>query len=236
MLLEIKNIRVQYAEVVAIRDVSLHVDKGEFVSVIGSNGAGKSTLLRAISGINRVSAGEIWFDGQKISSMHAFRTVEMGISHVPEGRRLFPRMSVYENLTLGAWTKRKDTAYISGQLEKVYELFPILKERTNQKAETLSGGQAQQLAIARALMSDPRLVLFDEPSLGVQPNIVTRIFDNIREINKQGITVLLVEQNVKRALELTDRAYVLQTGEIVLDGTGEELLQSELVQKAYLGI
>lgn len=236
MLLEIKNIRVQYAEVIAIRNASLVVNEGEFVSVIGSNGAGKSTMLRAISGINRVSAGEIWYAGEKISSMNAFRTVEMGISHVLEGRRLFPRMSVFENLTLGAWIKRKDSAYINKQIERVYDLFPILKERYSQKAETLSGGQAQQLAIARAMMSDPKLILFDEPSLGVQPNIVTRIFNTIKDINKQGITVLLVEQNVKRALELTDRAYVLQTGEVVLEGTGQELMESEMVQKVYLGI
>ncbi len=236
MLLELKSIRVQYSEIIALHEVSLHINEGELVAVIGSNGAGKSTMLRAICGINRLSSGEIWFDGKKISSMKAFKTVEMGISHVPEGRRLFPRMTVYENLTLGAWTKRKDTIYIQQQIEKVYHLFPILKERASQKAETLSGGQAQQCAIGRALMCSPRMIMFDEPSLGVQPNIVARIFENIQQINQQGITVLLVEQNVKRALDLADRAYVLQTGNIVLEGTGTELMKSEMVQKAYLGI
>lgn len=236
MLLEVKSIKVQYAEVVAIYDISLNVGEGEFVSVIGSNGAGKSTLLKAISGICRLSEGDIYYDGKKISSMGAYRTVELGIAHVPEGRRLFPRMTVLENLMLGAWTRRKETTLIQRQLEFVYSIFPILKERSEQKAETLSGGQAQQCAIGRSLMSSPRLVMLDEPSLGVQPNIVTRIFENIKEINRQGITVLLVEQNVKRALELTDRAYVIQTGRVVQSGTGKELLQSEMVQKAYLGI
>jgi branched-chain amino acid transport system ATP-binding protein len=220
----------------ALTNVGLHLDTGEIVALIGSNGAGKTTTLRTISGLLQPASGRIRFDGADITGMPAARRVAMGICHIPEGRRLFPRMTVRDNLTLGAFTRRDGDGAIQTARERVFELFPLLRERQTQLAGTLSGGEQQMLAIGRAMMSSPKVLMMDEPSLGLAPILVKTIFQIITEINHQGTPILLVEQNAHKALEIAHRAYVLETGSIVRTGRGEELLHSEDVVKAYLGM
>ncbi len=234
-MLEVSHIRVCYDQMPAIHDVSFRIKEGEIVSIVGANGAGKSTLLKTISGLLHPDPGQIEFLGQRIDRWPAHRIVGLGISHVPEGRRIFQYMTVQRNLRVGAYTQKSEEVR-EETLQQIFEIFPVLKERLNQKAGTLSGGEQQMLAIARGLMSRPKLLMLDEPSLGLMPTLVTQVFDTIKRINAEGTTILLVEQNVREALELAHRAYVLQTGTIVLEGTGEELLESDLVRKAYLGI
>ena len=234
-MLEVSHIRVCYDQVPAIHDVSFRIEEGDIVSIVGANGAGKSTLLKTISGLLHPDPGQIEFLGEGIDQLPAHRIVELGISHVPEGRRIFQYMTVQRNLRLGAYTQKSEDIR-EEVLKQVFEIFPILRERLDQKAGTLSGGEQQMLAIARGLMSRPKLLMLDEPSLGLMPTLVTQVFDTIKRINAEGTTILLVEQNVREALELAHRAYVLQTGNIALEGTGEELLESDLVRKAYLGI
>ena len=234
-LLELEGVDALYGRVRALRGVTLSVDQGEVVALIGSNGAGKTTTLRTISGLMHPPSGSIVFDGKDISRMPAHDIVGLGICQAPEGRRLFPRMQVIDNLRMGAFL-RKDDAGIQKDMGRVFELFPRLKERITQLAGTLSGGEQQMLAIGRALMSKPKLLMLDEPSLGLAPILVETIFQIVREINAQGIPILLVEQNATKALEVAHRAYVLETGSIVKTGTGRELLDSPDVQRAYLGI
>jgi len=233
-MLRIEGISVFYGAIQALNDVTIDVYQGEVVAIIGSNGAGKSTLLRTISGLLRPRTGEIKFEDQPIHETAAHEIVKLGISHSPEGRRIFTNMSVMENLQLGAIT-RKDTANIAEDLEAVMKRFPRLRERIKQNAGTMSGGEQQMLAIGRALMSRPRLLLLDEPSLGLAPNLVTEIFKIVTDINAEGTTVLIVEQNAHRALEIAHRAYVLETGNIVLSDTGKNLLANPKVKEAYLG-
>jgi branched-chain amino acid transport system ATP-binding protein len=234
-MLSVEKIKLSYNNIPVIHEVSLQVKQGEIVSLIGGNGNGKSTILRGLSGIMHPLAGKITFDGKDITRADAHSIVSLGMSHVPEGRRLFPNLSVYKNLLLGAYlTNSKEE--IEKRLAYVYNIFPILKERGQQKANTLSGGEQQMVAIGRGLMSKPKLLLLDEPSWGIAPILVEKIFEVIREIKKDGITILLVEQDVQEALDICDRAYVLQTGRIALEGTGEELLASEDIQKAFLGL
>lgn len=233
-MLRIEGISVFYGAIQALNDVTIDVNQGEVVAIIGSNGAGKSTLLRTISGLLRPRTGEIKFEDQPIHETAAHEIVKLGISHSPEGRRIFTNMSVMENLQLGAIT-RKDTAAIAEDMEAVMKRFPRLRERIKQNAGTMSGGEQQMLAIGRALMSRPRLLLLDEPSLGLAPNLVTEIFKIVTDINAEGTTVLIVEQNAHRALEIAHRAYVLETGNIVLSDTGKNLLADPKVKEAYLG-
>jgi branched-chain amino acid transport system ATP-binding protein len=234
-MLEVKGLAVGYKDLLAVQDVSFTVNQGEVVSLIGSNGAGKSTILRTIAGLLRPRRGEIWLDHEPIHIVPPYEIVKKKIAMVPEGRQLFGRLSVWDNLLLGAYTldSRQET---DASLETVLRLFPMLGERKGQRAETLSGGEQQQLAIARGLMSRPSLLMLDEPSLGIMPKLVSEIFRTIHEISQKGVTVFLVEQNVYEALSISDRAYVLQTGRIVLEGKGHDLLQSDLVRKAYLGM
>ena len=238
-MLELKNIRTAYGQIEALKGISLTINQGEIVCLIGNNGAGKSTTLMTISGILRPGSGSISFIGEDISDAPPHRIVEMGISHVPEGRRIFPRLTVKENLEMGAYSvagsHKPEVRKLKNQFDKVYELFPVLKERGKQMGGTLSGGEQQMLAISRALMSGPKLLLLDEPSLGLAPLIVTRIFRAIKEINQDGITVLLVEQNAHAALNLSNRGYVLESGKISMHGLGKELLNDEQVKRAYLG-
>jgi branched-chain amino acid transport system ATP-binding protein len=234
-LLEIQSIDASYGRVQALRGASLEVDKGEIVALIGSNGAGKTTTLRTISGLMHPARGTIRFDGVDITRMEPQKIVNMGICQSPEGRRLFTRMSVLDNLRMGAYT-RSDTAAIKSDMDRVFVLFPRLKERINQITGTLSGGEQQMCAMGRALMARPKLLMLDEPSLGLAPILVQTIFDIVTEINSQGTPVLLVEQNAHKALEVAHRGYVLETGVIVQTGTGKELLESEEVQRAYLGM
>jgi branched-chain amino acid transport system ATP-binding protein len=234
-LLELKGVDALYGRVRALRGVTINVDQGEVVALIGSNGAGKTTTLRTISGLMHPPTGSITFNGKDISRMAAHDIVGLGICQSPEGRRLFARMQVIDNLRMGAFL-RKDRDGIQKDMERVFELFPRLKERTTQLAGTLSGGEQQMLAIGRALMSKPKLLMLDEPSLGLAPILVETIFQIVREINAQGIPILLVEQNATKALEVAHRAYVLETGSIVKSGSGKELLSSPDVQRAYLGI
>lgn len=234
-MLEVRRIRVSYGDVPVLYDVSFHVEEGEVVAIVGSNGAGKSTILRTISGLLHPDSGEIEFYGERIERREPHEIVRMGVAHVPEGRRLFNKRTVWENLYLGAYISESEEQN-ARQLERVFEVLPILKQRKNQRAGTLSGGEQQMLAIGRGLMSRPRLLLMDECSLGLQPTLVERIFDLIGQLHSEGMTILLVEQRVHEALELADRAYVLQTGRIVLQGTGKELLRSDLVRQAYLGM
>jgi branched-chain amino acid transport system ATP-binding protein len=234
-LLELKGIDALYGRVRALRGVTIAVDQGEVVALIGSNGAGKTTTLRTISGLMHPPSGSITFDGKDITRTAAHKIVGLGICQSPEGRRLFPRMQVIDNLRMGAFL-RKDPAGVQKDMDRVFELFPRLKERTTQLAGTLSGGEQQMLAIGRALMSKPKLLMLDEPSLGLAPILVETIFQIVREINAQGIPILLVEQNAHKALEVAHRAYVLETGSIVKTGSGKELLDSPDVQRAYLGI
>jgi branched-chain amino acid transport system ATP-binding protein len=235
-MLEVDGVQTYYGRVRALTNVGLHLDTGEIVALIGSNGAGKTTTLRTISGLLQPASGRIRFDGADITGMPAARRVAMGICHIPEGRRLFPRMTVRDNLTLGAFTRRDGDGAIQTARERVFELFPLLRERQTQLAGTLSGGEQQMLAIGRAMMSSPKVLMMDEPSLGLAPILVKTIFQIITEINHQGTPILLVEQNAHKALEIAHRAYVLETGSIVRTGRGEELLHSEDVVKAYLGM
>jgi branched-chain amino acid transport system ATP-binding protein len=231
-LLEVDSIEVRYGAIVAIKGISFSVGEGEIVAMLGANGAGKTTTQKTVSGMLRPSAGSITFDGERIDGTPAHNLIRRGICHVPEGRHVFPRMTVAENLDMGAFIfKRPDPA----DLERVLEMFPRLKERFGQQAGTLSGGEQQMLAIGRALMGKPRLLLLDEPSMGLAPLIVAQIFDIVREINKLGVTVLLVEQNATQALTIANRGYVLETGELVLTGTGPELLADDRIRAAYLG-
>lgn len=234
-MLQVTDLKLGYKGVPAIHGVSFGVSKGEVVAIVGANGAGKSTLMRGISGLLPVLDGQIIFQGRQIGNSPAHRIVGMGIAHVPEGRMTFAGMTVEQNLALGAFTVI-DKAKQVKLYGEVFAMFPRLEERKQQIAGTLSGGEQQMLAIARGLMSDPSLILLDEPSLGLAPKLVSQVFDLIRTIKEHGKTILLVEQNVREALELADRAYVLQTGRIVAEGTGQELLGSDLVRKAYLGI
>ena len=233
-MLTVEGLECRYGKVAAVRDLSLEVRKGELVSLIGANGAGKTTTLKAISGVLAPSAGRIVFEGEDITRASARRVLELGIAHCPEGRRMFPYMTVRENLEMGCYL-RKDKAGIEADMRRLYERFPILRERRAQAAGTLSGGEQQMLAISRALMSRPKLVMFDEPSLGLAPNIVERTFDIIRQIRAEGVTVIMVEQNALAALELSDRSYVLEQGRVSLTGTGRALLDDPHVRMAYLG-
>lgn len=233
-MLTVERLECRYGKVIAVRELSLEVRNGELVSLIGANGAGKTTTLKAISGVLNASGGRVMFEGKDITRASARRILELGIAHCPEGRRVFPYMTVRENLELGCYL-RKDAAGIAADMNRIFERFPILHERRKQAAGTLSGGEQQMLAISRALMSRPKLVLFDEPSLGLAPNIVDRTFDIIRQIRADGVTVVMVEQNAYAALELSDRAYVLEQGGVALTGTGQELLANPHVKQAYLG-
>ena len=233
-MLEVKDLQVYYGVIQALKGISFHVNQGEVIALIGANGAGKTTTLQTLTGILSPKSGSIVFEGKDLTRTPAHKIVEMGMAHVPEGRRVFADMSVYENLLLGAYTI-KDKAEIAESLTSVYKRFPRLEERKGQRAGTLSGGEQQMLAMGRALMSKPRIILMDEPSMGLSPIFVNEIFDIIREVSESGTTVLLVEQNAKKALSIADRAYVLETGSITMDGKAEDLLNDEAVQKAYLG-
>ena len=233
-MLEIKDLEVFYGMIQAIKGVSFEVNEGEVIALIGANGAGKTTILHTITGLLDARCGSVIFDGTDITKVPAHRIVSMGMAHVPEGRRVFANLSVYQNLKMGAYT-RKDKQEIEDTLNMVYDRFPRLKERQNQMAGTLSGGEQQMLAMGRALMSRPRIILMDEPSMGLSPIFVNEIFDIIKEVSASGTTVLLVEQNAKKALSISDRAYVLETGKIVLDGKADYLLNNDSIKKAYLG-
>ncbi|PWL87854.1 MAG: ABC transporter ATP-binding protein [Escherichia coli] len=233
-LLEVSDLKVYYGVIQAIKGISFEVNQGEVVALIGANGAGKTTTLHTVSGLLPAKEGKIIFDGKDISKVPAHKIVSMGMAHVPEGRRIFQELSVLENLKLGAYT-RKNKAEIAESIEMVYDKFPRLKERKNQVAGTLSGGEQQMLAMGRALMSKPRIILMDEPSMGLSPLLVSEIFEIIKEIRNSGTTVLLVEQNAKKALSIADRAYVLETGNITLSGDASKLINDESIKKAYLG-
>lgn len=233
-LLEIKDLEVNYGVIKAIKGVSFDVNEGEIIALIGANGAGKTTILHTITSLIQAKKGSIVFDGKELTKTPPHKIVSMGMAHVPEGRRIFQQLSVLENLKLGAYT-RKDKSEIASTLKMVYERFPRLEERKNQVAGTLSGGEQQMLAMGRALMSKPRIILMDEPSMGLSPLLVSEIFDIIKVINESGTTVLLVEQNAKKALSIADRAYVLETGKITLSGDAKDLINDESVKKAYLG-
>ena len=233
-MLKVENLSVHYGMIQAVRDVSFEVNEGEVVSLIGANGAGKTTILRTLSGLVRLSAGKIEFLGKEIQKLPAQKIVAGGLSQVPEGRHVFPGLTVMENLEMGAFLK-KNREENQANLKKVFSRFPRLEERKNQDAATLSGGEQQMLAMGRALMSTPKLLLLDEPSMGLAPIFIQEIFDIIQDIQKQGTTVLLIEQNANKALAISDRGYVLETGKIVLSGTGKELAASDEVRKAYLG-
>lgn len=232
-MLEVRNLEVFYGVIQAIKGISFDVNQGEIIALIGANGAGKTTILHTITGLIPSKAGTISYEDKDITKMPGYKLVSMGIAHVPEGRRVFAQLTVLQNLKLGAFT-RNDKAEIESTLEMVYQRFPRLKERRNQVAGTLSGGEQQMLAMGRALMSHPRLIVMDEPSMGLSPIYVNEIFDIIQKINKDGVTVLLVEQNAKKALAIADQAYVLETGKIVLRGNAKELMNNDQVKKAYL--
>ncbi|MEV1015008.1 MULTISPECIES: ABC transporter ATP-binding protein [unclassified Micromonospora] len=235
MLLEIDNLKLLYGRIEALHGISLHVDQGEIVALIGANGAGKTTTMKAISGLHAISGGSIKFDGADVSRLRADLRVIRGIGQSPEGRGVFPGMTVLENLEMGAYT-RKDRADIAKDLAMVFELFPRLHERRKQAGGTLSGGEQQMLAVGRALMTRPKLLLLDEPSMGLAPKLIQQIFEIITRINEQGTTILLVEQNAQQALSRAHRGYVLETGRIVKEGTGQELLHDPAVKEAYLGV
>ena len=232
-MLELRDVTVSYGMIDALKGISLRVNRGEIVALIGANGAGKSTTLMSVSGVTRLRGGTVLLEDQHISGLPSHEIVQRGISQVPEGRRIFPRMTVWENLELGAFRSTKDEFTVD--IARIFDLFPALAERRRQQGGTLSGGEQQMLSIGRALMSRPKLLLLDEPSLGLAPIIVSRIFRIIKEINEQGITILLVEQNAKAALRLANRAYVMETGRIVLHGDASELIQDPAIKKAYLG-
>ncbi len=234
MMLEVKDIQVYYGMIQAIKGVSFHVDQGEVIALIGANGAGKTTILHTISGLLAPKSGSVLFEGKDITRIPGHKIVSMGMAHVPEGRRVFAQLTVLQNLKMGAYT-RKNKEEIQQTLQTVFERFPRLEERQNQLAGTLSGGEQQMLAMGRALMSHPKIILMDEPSMGLSPIFVNEIFDIIQEVSKSGTTVLLVEQNAKKALSIADRAYVLETGKIVLEGKASDLLQDDSIKKAYLG-
>lgn len=234
-MLEVKQIQAAYDEIPVLHDVSLSIKKGQVVSIIGSNGTGKSTILRTISGLLSPRQGSISLDGVPIERDSPHVIAARGVAHVPEGRKLFARLSVLQNLNLGAYTK-KSTKDVENVLQWIYSIFPVLNERKHQKAGTLSGGEQQMLAIARGLMLQPKLLMLDEPSLGLMPKLVTKIFEIIEQIKKEGMTILLVEQKMQEALELADYGYVIQSGKIVLEGTPRELMGNDLVKKAYLGM
>ena len=233
-LLEIKDLEVSYGIIKAIKGISFDVNEGEVIALIGANGAGKTTILHTITGLITADRGTVQFEGKEITKVPAHKIVGMGMAHVPEGRRVFANLTVLQNLKMGAYT-RKDKNEIEQTLETVYTRFPRLKERQNQMAGTLSGGEQQMLAMGRALMSHPKIILMDEPSMGLSPIFVNEIFDIIQEVSKSGTTVLLVEQNAKKALSIADRAYVLETGKIVLEGKASDLLNNDSIKKAYLG-
>ncbi len=233
-MLEVKDLEVYYGVIQAIKGVSFHVEKGEVIALIGANGAGKTTILHTITGLLSPKKGSVIFQGKDITKIPAHKIVSMGMAHVPEGRRVFAELSVYENLKMGAYT-RTDKAEIEESLKNVYKRFPRLEERKNQMAGTLSGGEQQMLAMGRALMSKPSIILMDEPSMGLSPILVNEIFDIIRSVSESGTTVLLVEQNAKKALSIADRAYVLETGNITLEGNAKDLLEDDSIKKAYLG-
>lgn len=233
-MLEVRDLEVNYGSINAIKKISFDVNEGEVIALIGANGAGKTTTLHTITGLLKAKSGSVMFEGKELLKMQPHKIVEMGMAHVPEGRRIFQQLSVYKNLTLGAFT-RKDKAAINETLQMVYGKFPRLEERKKQIAGTLSGGEQQMLAMGRALMSKPKIVLMDEPSMGLSPLFVSEVFKIIEEIRASGTTVLLVEQNAKKALEIADRAYVLETGKIVLSGDAKDLMNDDSVKKAYLG-
>lgn len=237
-MLELKNVRANYGSVQAVQDISLQVEEGQIVSLIGANGAGKSTLLKCISGLVSDKSGSILFKGEDISKMETHHIIAKGLSHVPEGRQLFARLKVQDNLDLGTYLKKgkANQQLIKQQQEEIFELFPILKERSQQIAGTLSGGEQQMLAIGRAMMSNPDLLMLDEPSLGLAPLIVENIFRIIKQLNEKGTTILLVEQNAQIALSISHKAYVIETGKKILEGTGDELRNNEKVKEAYLGV
>jgi branched-chain amino acid transport system ATP-binding protein len=235
-MLRVEGIKASYDEVPALHDVSFKVESGQIVSIVGANGAGKSTIMKSVSGILRLDAGVILFDDHRLDQMRAHHVVELGIALVPEGRRLFARLSVKQNLTLGAYTRRSPE-HREATLKKIFEIFPVLASRQNQYAGTLSGGEQQMLAIARGLMSKPKLLMLDEPSMGIMPKLITEIFEMIQRVNREeGLTILLVEQNVQEALEVAHYAYILQTGRIVMEGKPADLLETDLIKKAYLGL
>lgn len=233
-MLEIKDLEVYYGVIQAIKGISFEVNQGEVIALIGANGAGKTTTLHTITGLISPKSGSVLFEGKDITKVPAHKIVSMGMAHVPEGRRVFAELSVYENLKMGAYT-RKDKGEIEESLENVYKRFPRLEERKNQMAGTLSGGEQQMLAMGRALMSRPKIILMDEPSMGLSPILVNEIFDIIRSVSESGTTVLLVEQNAKKALSIADRAYVLETGRITMEGNAKDLLEDDAIKKAYLG-
>ena len=233
-MLEVKDLQVSYGMIQAIKGVSFEVNQGEVIALIGANGAGKTTILHTVTGLLAPKAGSIMFEGQDITKVPAHKIVSMGMAHVPEGRRVFAQLSVYDNLKMGAYT-RKDKNEIEESLEMVYKRFPRLEERKNQMAGTLSGGEQQMLAMGRALMSKPKIILMDEPSMGLSPIFVNEIFNIIQEVSASGTTVLLVEQNAKKALSIADRAYVLETGNIALEGDAKILMNDDSIKKAYLG-
>lgn len=233
-MLEVKDLQVYYGVIQALKDISFEVNQGEVIALIGANGAGKTTTLHTLTGLLPAKHGSIIFEGKDITKVPAHKIVEMGIAHVPEGRRVFSQLSVYENLIMGAYT-RKDKKEIAENLENVYKRFPRLEERKNQRAGTLSGGEQQMLAMGRALMSNPKMIVMDEPSMGLSPIFVNEIFDIIEKVSASGTTVLLVEQNAKKALSIANRAYVLETGKIVLSGDANKLMNDDSIKKAYLG-
>ena len=234
-MLEIKNLKVCYDDVLAISDVTLTVETGKIVALVGGNGNGKSTTLRAVAGLNQAAAGSIYFNGAPIHGIAADKRVPLGLSLVPEGRRLFPRLTVLRNLELGAFT-RKDKREVANSIDEMLGLFPILKERATQMAGTMSGGEQQMLAIARGLMARPKLLMLDEPSWGIAPKFVTKVLDVIQQVNATGVSILLVEQNLQKALNIAHYGYVIQTGRIVMEGAGQTLLHDEHIKKAYLGL
>ena len=234
-MLEVNNLEVYYGVICALKGISFEVNQGEIVSLIGANGAGKTTMMQSIVGLIPKRAGTVSFEGQDISKTPCHKIVQLGMTQVPEGRRIFQELTVYENLLMGAYSMPNDNAAFRRDLEAMYERFPRLAERRSQIAGTLSGGEQQMLAISRALMCHPKLLMLDEPSMGLSPLLVNQVFEIIKDINKDGTTILLVEQNAGKSLEISDRAYVMENGQIVLSGTGAELASSEQVQKAYLG-
>jgi branched-chain amino acid transport system ATP-binding protein len=234
-MLTVNNLRVQYGAFAALKGISLSISEGQVVSIVGANGAGKTTLINTISGLLRPTEGEIVFEGKNLTRVEGYAIASTGIAQVPEGRKLFPDMTVYENLLVGSYSKRAKQERKTS-MEKVYELFPILGERRDQLARTLSGGEQQMLAIGRAVMMSPRLMMFDEPSLGLAPLLVRSIFEAIKQLKTAGMTIMLVEQNVRQSLQISDYAYVLETGQVVLEGTGAEVLENDHTRKAYLGI